>query len=172
MQIKEMKIGELIPYERNPRKNDQAVDAVAASIREFGFRVPVIVDKNKVIVAGHTRIKAAKKLGLETVPVITASDLTEEQIRTFRLLDNKSAELAEWDFDKMKAELEQISGIDMREFGFLIDEIKKHSSGSTSGGGSGIDGDAAEGTVEIRCPRCGALVGVKTEEVNDEDPED
>lgn len=98
-------INDLIPYENNPRINDNAVDAVANSIKEFGFKVPIVVDKNNVIVAGHTRLKAAQKLGLEEVPVIVADDLTEEQIKAFRLADNKVSELADWDFSKLEEEL-------------------------------------------------------------------
>ena len=122
MKIIEMPISKIVPYANNPRDNDGAVDAVAASIREFGFKVPVIVDRDNVIVAGHTRIKAAEKLGLSTVPVIRADDLTEEQVRAFRLADNKTSELAEWDFSKLEAELEEIE-MDMAAFGF--DELEK-----------------------------------------------
>lgn len=121
MEIRQVKVGELIPYENNPRKNDEAVDAVAASIREFGFKVPIIVDKDNVIVAGHTRLKAAKKLGLETVPVIRADDLTDEQIKAFRLADNKTGEIAEWDEDLLNIELE---GLDFDGFDFgLLDAL-------------------------------------------------
>ena len=95
MQVKEIKIEELVPYANNPRHNDGAVEAVANSIREFGFKVPIVIDKDNVIVAGHTRLKAAEKLGLEKVPCIVADDLTPEQINAFRLADNKTAELAE-----------------------------------------------------------------------------
>lgn len=126
MKIEEMKVGDLIPYENNPRKNDAAVDAVAASIREFGFKVPIIVDKDGVIVAGHTRLSAAKKLGMKTVPVIRADDLTEEQIRAFRLADNKTGELAEWDFEKLEEELRALDDIDMGQFGFEDLEEKIH----------------------------------------------
>ena len=122
LDVQEMPIEDVIPYENNPRKNDKAVDAVAESIREFGFKVPIIVDKENVIVAGHTRLRAAEKLGLTTVPVIRADDLTEEQITAFRLADNKTSELAEWDFDKLAAELELISDIDMSAFGFVFPE--------------------------------------------------
>lgn len=118
MKIIEKSVEELTPYENNPRKNDGAVDAVAASIREFGFKVPIIIDKAGVIVAGHTRLKAAKKLGLQNVPCIIADDLTDEQIQAFRLADNKTAELAEWDFDLLAAELKDLSEINMSEFGF------------------------------------------------------
>lgn len=85
----EMELSELIPYENNPRKNDEAVDKVALSISAFGFKVPIVIDKNNVIVTGHTRYKAAKKLGLSVVPCIKADDLTDEQIKAFRLADNK-----------------------------------------------------------------------------------
>lgn len=118
MNIIEKKLEELTPYENNPRNNEAAVDAVAASIREFGFKVPIIIDKNSVIVAGHTRLKAAEKLGLKTVPVILADDLTEEQVRAFRLADNKTAELANWIPEALEEELAALDGIDMEQFGF------------------------------------------------------
>lgn len=118
MKIIEKSVEELTPYENNPRKNDGAVDAVAASIREFGFKVPIIIDKAGVIVAGHTRLKAAKKLGMETVPCIIADDLSPKQIQAFRLADNKTAELADWDFDMLSVELSDLDDIDMSEFGF------------------------------------------------------
>ena len=118
MQIKYYKLNELTPYANNPRKNDNAVDAVAESIKEFGFKVPIIIDKNNVIVAGHTRLKAAEKLGLETIPTILADDLTDEQIKAFRLADNKTAELAGWDFEKLDEELEKIKDVDMSRVGF------------------------------------------------------
>ena len=89
MEIKMMKTSELIPYINNPRKNDHAVDAVASSIKSFGFKVPIVIDGDNEIINGHTRLKAAKKLGLAEVPVIVADDLTEELIRAFRLADNK-----------------------------------------------------------------------------------
>ncbi len=116
------KIGELKPYENNPRHNDMAVDAVAASIQQFGFKNPVIIDKDGVIVAGHTRYKAAKKLGITDIPCISADDLSEEQIKAFRLADNKTAELAEWDEDLLGKEMQEIINIDMSQFGFSIGE--------------------------------------------------
>ena len=109
---------DLLPYANNPRVNDGAVDAVAASIKEFGFKVPIVVDSDGVIVAGHTRLKAAKKLGLDTVPVIVADDLSPEQVKAFRLADNKTAELADWDLGKLDIELGEIEDIDMNDFGF------------------------------------------------------
>lgn len=121
MQIITKKLSDLRPYARNPRKNDQAVDAVANSIREFGFKVPIVIDKNGEIIAGHTRYKAAKKMKLEEIPCIIADDLTEEQIKAFRLADNKVGELADWDFDLLSDELGGIFNIDMAEFGFDLD---------------------------------------------------
>ena len=116
------KIGELKPYETNPRHNDMAVDAVAASIQQFGFKNPVIIDKDGVIVAGHTRYKAAKKLGITDIPCISADDLSDEQIKAFRLADNKTAELAEWDEDLLGKEMQGIINIDMSQFGFSVGE--------------------------------------------------
>lgn len=118
MQIVEIPIGKLKAYERNPRINDAAVDSVAASISEFGFKVPVVVDKDNTIVCGHTRVKAAKQLGMKKIPCIVADDLTGEQIKAFRLADNKVSELAEWDFKLLDMELDEIYTIDMSEFGF------------------------------------------------------
>lgn len=114
--IIEKNIEELIPYENNARINDSAVDIVANSIREFGFKNPCIIDKNNVLVAGHTRVLACKKLGIEKVPCIVADDLTEEQIKAFRIADNSSAQIAEWDMEKLMKELETID-YDMAEFG-------------------------------------------------------
>lgn len=110
-------IEELTPYDNNPRLNDSGVDALAESIKQFGFKVPVIIDKNGVVVAGHTRIKACKKLGIKDVPCIIADDLTDEQIKAFRLADNKVAELSGWDFEKLENELAEID-FDMTFLGF------------------------------------------------------
>lgn len=121
MEIINRKLDELTPYENNPRFNDDAVDAVAASIREFGFKVPLVLDGDGTIIAGHTRWKAAKKLGLDTVPCVVADDLTPEQVRAFRLADNKTAELAEWDEEALAKELSEIMDIDMTLFGFTED---------------------------------------------------
>lgn len=120
MEILNKKIDEIIPYENNPRNNDEAVDYVAKSIEEFGFKVPIVIDKNNVIVTGHTRLKASKKLGLEEVPCILADDLTDEQIKAFRLADNKVSEYATWNDDLLDIELDDLD-IDMSEFGFDID---------------------------------------------------
>lgn len=150
MEVHEIKLSHLVEYDNNPRNNDGAVDAVAASIREFGFKVPVIVDGDNVIVAGHTRVKAARKLGMSAVPCIIADDLTPEQIKAFRLADNKTAELAGWNFSKLEKELSSISDqFDMSVFGF--DETEDID----------IDGffeDAEQKEKEpnrIQCPHCG-----------------
>lgn len=124
MNILDLKLSDITPYENNPRNNDEAVEPVAESIKEFGFKVPIIIDKDNVIVAGDTRYKAAKKLKLDTVPCIRADDLTEEQIRAFRLADNKVSEIATWDMDLLNIELEGISNIDMSLFDFNeVEEI-------------------------------------------------
>lgn len=117
MQIIYRDIDDLEPYANNPRLNEEAVKYVANSIREFGWKVPVVIDRNNVIVAGHTRVKAAKQLGIREIPCIVADDLTEDQIKAFRLADNKTAELSEWDFDALNIELEDIR-MDMEPFGF------------------------------------------------------
>lgn len=152
MNIIEKPVSDLIPYENNPRLNDAAVDPVASSIREFGFKVPIVIDRNGVIVAGHTRLKAAQKIGLKTVPCIVADDLTDEQIKAFRLVDNKVAEIAEWDFDALEKELDALK-FDMGEFGFdlLEDDIintDSHLKKQT-------EPEAAEFVKKCTCPSCG-----------------
>lgn len=123
MEIVNMNITDVKPYENNPRINDGAVEATANSIKEFGFQQPIVVDKDNVIIVGHTRLRAAKKLGLKQVPVVTADNLTDEQVRAYRLADNKTGELADWDEDLLKIELGDVIDLDMTNFGFedLID---------------------------------------------------
>lgn len=118
MKIEYIPLEKIKPYENNPRINDDAVKYVANSIKEFGFKVPIIIDENNVIVAGHTRLKAAKKLGFEKVPCIRADDLTENQIKAFRLADNKVGEIATWDFNSLAVELANIENINMSNFNF------------------------------------------------------
>lgn len=122
MKIVYKQLDELQAYENNPRDNDNAVAAVAASIDKFGWKQPIVVDAAGVIIAGHTRAKAAAQLGLQAVPCVVADDLTEDEIRAYRLADNKTAELAGWDVDKLEAELEKLSEMDMAAFGFEQDE--------------------------------------------------
>ena len=118
MKIVDKPIEWLRPYENNPRNNEQAVEAVANSIKEFGFKVPIVATIDGEIVNGHTRFKAAKFLKLKTVPVLIADDLTEEQIKAFRLADNKTGELADWDVELLYSELDELTGFDMTMFGF------------------------------------------------------
>ena len=120
MEIIYKKVRDLIPYEKNPRKNDKAVKYVAKSIEEFGFKVPIVIDRDNVVVCGHTRLMATKQLGIEEVPCIVADDLTDEQIKAFRLADNKVSEQAEWDIGLLNEELDDILNIDMGDFGFDI----------------------------------------------------
>lgn len=152
MQIYDKRLDEIKPYENNPRHNDNAVDAVVNSIREFGFKVPIVVDSEGVIVAGHTRYKAAQKLGLQTVPCLVADDLNEEQINAFRLADNKVGEIATWDLDALKVELDNIGEIDLSGMGFdltLHDEY-------TEPDIEDFSDNTAGGKVETcRCPKCG-----------------
>lgn len=119
MKVKNVKLTELIPYENNPRNNEGAVEYVANSIKQFGFKVPIVIDKDNVIVAGHTRYLAAQKLEMKEVPTIVADDLTPEQVKAYRLADNKVAEKASWDFGKLADEIEGIdTDIDLTELGF------------------------------------------------------
>lgn len=118
MDIRNVNIEELQEYKDNPRDNKDAVGKVAESISEFGFKVPIVVDKDFTIIAGHTRRLAARELGLSKVPVVIADDLTDEQVKAFRLADNKVAEFSQWDEDLLRSELNQLDDIDMEQFGF------------------------------------------------------
>lgn len=153
MEIREMEIGALKPYANNPRNNDKAVEAVAESIREFGFKVPIVIDKDGTIVAGHTRYKAAQRLGLGSVPCIVADDLTPEQVKAFRLADNRTAELAEWDFQALEEEIRGLEGIfDMEGFGFDMKEIESEASKLKDEGAEasedGFDAEEALGEID------------------------
>ena len=143
LNVKMMPIGDVVPYEKNPRLNDQAVDAVASSIREFGFKVPIVVDSKGVVVSGHTRLKAAKTLGLDDVPVIVADDLDDTKIKAFRLADNKVAELADWDESLLIKELEELDDLnyDMGQFEFELD--------LDDADGNGSDGDGSDDMGDI-----------------------
>jgi len=126
LEIEYLPISEIVPYSKNPRKNDQAVDVVAKSIKEFGFKNPIILDKDNTIIAGHTRLKAAIKLGLQEVPIIWADELTEDQVKAFRLMDNKSIEYSNWDYNLLKDEFYALENTDAFNFtGFTSDEISK-----------------------------------------------
>lgn len=116
-----MPIKAVKPYENNPRINEDAVAKVAASLDEFGFKQPIVVDKNNVVIVGHTRLLAAKRLKMAEVPVLVADDLTDEQVKAYRLADNKTAEFAMWDYEKLDIELNDIYDIDMEQFGFELE---------------------------------------------------
>jgi len=125
LKIQELDINKLIEYENNPRENEESVEPVAESIKQFGFKVPIVIDKNNVIITGHTRLRAARLLGLTKVPTIQAADLTEDQVKAFRLADNKTAELADWDITKLANELSVIVDFDMTAFGFMENEFSE-----------------------------------------------
>lgn len=118
MNIVYMKMADIKPYENNPRNNEAAIPYVKNSIKEFGFKVPILIDENNVIVCGHTRFEAAQELGYDEVPCVYADNMSEEQIKAFRLVDNKTHEDSKWDFSKLNEELEGIFDIDMEDFGF------------------------------------------------------
>lgn len=123
MKVINVPINSIKPYENNPRNNDQGVDAVAKSIKEFNWQQPIVVDKDNIIIVGHTRYKAAKKLGMEQVPVVVADKLTDEQVKAYRLADNKTSDLTDWNMDLLDNELGNISDIDMSDFGFEDEDI-------------------------------------------------
>lgn len=155
MKIEQWDIDRVRPYEKNPRRNDKAVQAVAESIREFGFRQPIVVDSGGVIVVGHTRYKAALKLGLKTVPVHVAADLTPQQARAYRLADNRTAENAEWDVDLLPIELGELrdGGFDLKLAGFSDKELAEYlREFDTDLEDGNADADAAD---TVRCPKCG-----------------
>ena len=158
MNIIEKKLTDIFLYENNPRHNEKAVDFVAESIKQFGFKVPIIIDKDCIIIAGHTRYKAAQKLGLKKVPCIMADDLNEEQVKAFRLADNKVAEKAHWDFELLRQEIEQIENFEMTEFGFAsIENINLD--GYTAETDPEEEEEPAEPKMQ-KCPFCGELVEI------------
>ena len=166
-QVINMPVAKLRRYQNNPRRNDDAVNYVVNSIKAFGFRVPIVIDRNNVIVAGDTRYKAAKKIGMKTVPCIVAEDLSEEKINAFRLVDNKTQELSSWDYARLMDELAAVQGnFDMSEFGFDTsrlddgeDEDKEDNAhGRTSNLDEGYEvnvDDFGEEKFAYECPCCG-----------------
>lgn len=175
MKIKNMKINDLIPYENNPRNNEGAIEYVANSIKQFGFKVPIVVDKDNVIVAGHTRWLAASALEMDEVPVVVADDLTPEQVKAFRIADNKVAEKASWDFAKLGIEVKDLLDIDLgfnlNDIGFGEFEIdvllnnndfdetalkEEDDDNKKNNGSVELDiGDYADDNFECQCPKCG-----------------
>jgi hypothetical protein len=168
-EVKLVSIDELKPYDKNPRFNENAVDSVAKSIEQFGFRTPMLLDKNGVIIAGHTRLKAAKKLGLKQVPVIYCDDLTETQAKALRLVDNRTNELAVWVPDILKSEVIEIeeAGLDLDGFEMdsLIDSfsvdvgLNKMEVNTNAGDAEDVEFEESKGEDEDSpshiCPRCG-----------------
>ena len=125
MKIKMMKIADVIPYEKNPRINEKAIEPVAQSIKEFGFQQPIVIDKDNVIICGHTRVLAAKKLGLKEIPCVVAENLTPQQIKAYRIADNKTGEIAEWDYELLPVEIRELQGMefDLSVLGFDTEEL-------------------------------------------------
>jgi site-specific DNA-methyltransferase (adenine-specific) len=153
MQIIEKRLDELTPYENNPRKNENAVPYVAESIKRYGFKQPIVVDTDGVIVAGHTRYAAAIELGLESVPCVVADDLTEEEIAEYRLVDNKVAEFSGWDFAALEEELSSLD-FDRTDFGFTeatdinIDDLfEEHD-------------EEPKDPKTVTCPHCGEVIEI------------
>lgn len=152
MNITYIKIDKIKPYENNPRINDNAIDKVAESIKQFGFKQPIVLDKDYNIIVGHTRTKAAKKLNIDEVPCLVADDLTEEKIKAYRLADNKTNEFSSWDMDKLKDELKNVenlfTGFDKEEIDSILKDININDF---------FEGSEAEEKKQIKvfCPRCG-----------------
>lgn len=158
MNIINVSIDQIKPYENNPRNNDDAVDAVANSIKEFGWQQPIVVDNGGVIIAGHTRYKAAKKLGYKEVPIVVADKLTEEQVNAYRLADNKVGELANWDTKKLDDELQALlDQIDMTDFGF--DENIEFDPADNIDVDLETD-DKDKKLIQVTCPNCGEVFTV------------
>ena len=156
MKVEAKSIDEIKPYENNPRDNDDAVNAVANSIKEFGWQQPIVVDNEGIIIAGHTRYKAAKKLGLKHVPVVVADNLTPDQVKAYRLADNKTAELADWDMDLLNDELGQIRDIDMSDFGFdELDDDQIDTEPKVDDNEELSLDDFGDDKFEVVCPKCG-----------------
>ncbi len=160
MQITNMKLSDIHPYEKNPRFNDEAVDVVASSIKEFGFKSPIIVDKDHVIICGHTRFSAAKRLGLTEVPCIVAADLTPEQVQAFRIADNKTGEIAEWNYDLLPIEVRELqeANFDLSLLGFDTEELDKLLNGGSDAITDGeTDADAVPEVPEEAVSRRGEV---------------
>ena len=153
MKIVEKKLEELKPYENNPRINVKAIKPVAESIKRYGFKVPLVIDKNNVIVCGHTRFYASKEIGLESVPCIVADDLSPEQVKEYRLVDNKTSEFSYWDFDKLYNEIEEFN-LDVFDYGFKDFSFEEDYNDSNSKD-SEVDLDKIQEEFKNECPKCG-----------------
>jgi len=158
MRIEWWDIDKVVPYENNPRHNDDAVEKVANSLREFGWKQPCVVDADGVLIAGHTRLKAAKSLGMDKVPILIAHDLTPAQAQAYRLADNKTAELATWDFEALSVELEGLEvDFDMTDFGFVSVDMPNIDNLFVDDN-SADDEEEGEQPKTIKCPHCGEII--------------
>lgn len=159
MTVLELNIKDLKPYENNPRDNSEAVNNVTESIRQFGFNIPILVKEDMTIIAGHTRLEAAKELGLKKIPGIIINDLPAELIDQFRIIDNKTAELSSWDFEKLMIEMSKIEEINMDAFGF--GDFEEEEGKSRSAEDQNLEGKEIELSefddeqFEHTCPHCG-----------------
>ena len=156
MKIEDWPLDKIIPYQYNPRSNDDAVEMTARSIQEYGWRQPIVVDERGIIIAGHTRLKAAEWLGLDMAPVHVAEGLTDDQVRGYRIMDNRSGELATWDDDLLMQEIQGLSssGFDLELTGFNMDDL----TGDGDNNPVNLDDKKQKEneTVEtVTCPRCG-----------------
>jgi len=151
LKIEYLDIDTIKPYKKNPRNNDKAIDYIKKSIEEFGFKNPILLDKNNVIIAGHTRYEASKKIGLKQVPCIIVNNLNEEQIKAFRIVDNKSSEIATWNNEKM---IEEIKSIDVNQLEkFDIEQIDFDFSREKL-----IEPQDEEEIICYECPNCHKLI--------------
>ena len=155
MKIENIRLSEIKPYENNPRHNESAVQYIKNSIREFGFKVPIVIDKDNIIVCGHTRYLAAQELGMDSIPCVRADELSPEQVKAFRIADNKTAELAGWKTKLLDEELKELCEFDMTAFGFPEYEEK------TDTGSSADEKSEAVKTKMVRCPHCGEWLEAK-----------
>lgn len=161
-QVEWLDVASLTPYDKNPRKNDETVPYLKNSIQRFGFKVPLVIDKDGTVVTGHTRLKAALELGLERVPCVRADDLTPEQIKAFRLVDNKVQELSGWDFTTLESEMESLAEqFDFRDFGFAENIETPSNDFFESAAGASADDENAETKKTVICPHCGGTVEVE-----------
>lgn len=159
MKIIEKRITDLVPYERNPRLNDSAVEYVENSIREFGFKVPIVIDTDNVIIAGHTRLKAAERLGIKTVPCVVADDLSAEQVKAFRIADNRASDYAEWDWDKLELELAELEFGDL-DFDLGFNALRGLADDSPLELEEARETEEGERKALCHCPKCGFVFEV------------